>query len=57
VTDLSLLGTTVDGRRIPKGYVDTDGVRQENGVEAEVGDGARIGLADVVFLDFEVARE
>jgi hypothetical protein len=47
----------VDGRRIPKGYVDTDGVRQENGVEAEVGDGARIGLADVVFLDFEVARE
>jgi hypothetical protein len=56
VTDVSMLGTTVNGRRLPKGYDEVDGVRQENGIEAPLADGARIGLAEMVYLDFEVVR-
>lgn len=57
VVDLSSLGTTVDGRRVPKGYDDGEAGKRENGVEAPLPDRARIGLADTVFLDFEsVAR-
>jgi hypothetical protein len=56
VTDLSLLGTTVNGRRIAKGVEDVDGERRENGAETEISDGARLGLADILFVDFEVVR-
>src|ERR671934_2652456 len=52
VTDLSTLGTTIDGHPIPKGYEEKDGVRRENGVETPLGDSARIGLAGMLFLDF-----
>lgn len=54
VIDLSSLGTTVDGRAIPRGYEELDGRRRENGVEVALGARARIGLADTVFLDFEI---
>ncbi|HEX5475865.1 MAG TPA: FHA domain-containing protein [Vicinamibacterales bacterium] len=50
--DLSTLGTTVNGARVPRGYDDDDGNKRENGVEAPLPDGARIGLADMVYLDF-----
>jgi hypothetical protein len=56
VVDLSSLGTTVDGRRVPRGYDEVDGSKRENGVEAPLPERARIGLADTVFLDFEAAR-
>ena len=52
--DLSSLGTTIDGRPVPRGYDDADGGKRENGVEAPLHDGARIGLADTVFLIFRV---
>ena len=39
--DLSTLGTTVDGRRTPKG------------ADVRLPDSARIGLADLVYLDFQ----
>ena len=51
--DLSSLGTTLDGRHVPRGVEDRDGVRQENGAETQLPARARIGLADTVFLDFE----
>jgi hypothetical protein len=51
--DLSSLGTTLDGRHVPRGVEDRDGVRQENGAETLLPPRARIGLADTVFLDFE----
>ena len=54
--DLSSLGTTVDGVAVPRGYDETDGTKRENGVEAVLPDRARIGLANVVFLDFRVDR-
>lgn len=53
--DLSTLGTTVNGQRVPRGYEDADGTKRENGVETPLGSGARIGLADTVFLQFEIA--
>jgi hypothetical protein len=54
--DLSSLGTTVDGVAVPRGYDEADGSKRENGVEVPLPDRARIGLANMVFLDFRVER-
>ena len=54
--DLSTLGTTLNGRHVPKGYDDMDGTKRENGSETLLPDGARIGLAGTVFLDFRRRR-
>jgi hypothetical protein len=50
--DLSSLGTTLNGRHVPKGYEDIEGAKRETGAETALPDSARIGLADTVFLDF-----
>lgn len=50
--DLSTLGTTLNGRHVPRGFDETGGSKRENGAETALPDGARIGLADTVFLDF-----
>ena len=50
--DLSSLGTTLNGRHVPPGYEQHEGAKRENGTETPLPDTARIGLADVVFLDF-----
>jgi FHA domain len=55
IIDLSTLGTTVNGQRLPKGFVDEDGTKRENGVETPLPTGTRIGLADTVYLDFDVS--
>ena len=54
--DLSSLGTTLNGRHVPRGYDDVDGTKRENGAETALPDSAHIGLADTVFLDFGVKR-
>ncbi|HXW08697.1 MAG TPA: FHA domain-containing protein [Vicinamibacterales bacterium] len=54
VVDWSTLGTTVNGRPIPKGYEMVDGEKRDNGVDSPLPDRCRIGLADTVYLDFEV---
>src|SRR5262249_3758302 len=46
--DLSTLGTTLNGRHVPKGYDEVDGTKRENGSETPLPDVARIGLADTV---------
>ena len=56
LVDLSSLGTTIDGKRVAKGYDEAEGSKRENGVETPLPDRARIGLADTVYLDFEVRR-
>ena len=56
VIDLSSLGTTLNGRHVPKGYDEVDGTKRENGVETLLPDSATIGLADTVFLEFGVVR-
>jgi hypothetical protein len=50
--DLSTLGTTLNGRHVPKGVDEVDGTKQENGSETPLPDVATIGLAGAVFLDF-----
>jgi hypothetical protein len=50
--DLSSLGTTLNGRHVPRGFEEREGAKRENGVETPLPDTARIGLADLVFLDF-----
>jgi hypothetical protein len=54
--DLSSLGTTLNGRHVPKGYDEVDGARRENGAETALPDSAKIGLADTVFLEFGTVR-
>jgi hypothetical protein len=55
--DLSSLGTTLNGRHVPAGFDTVDGSKRENGTETPLPDRARIGLAEVVFLDFSVVRQ
>jgi pSer/pThr/pTyr-binding forkhead associated (FHA) protein len=55
LVDLSSLGTTLNGRHVPRGVEELDGVKRETGAETAIPDRARIGLADTVFLDFEKA--
>jgi len=50
--DLSTLGTTLNGRHVPRGFDESEGARRENGAETALPDAARIGLADIVFLEF-----
>jgi|SRR5262245_30542446 len=50
--DLSALGTTLNGRHVPRGYDQVDGNKRENGTETVLPDQARIGLADTVYLSF-----
>jgi hypothetical protein len=54
--DLSTLGTTLNGRHIPKGYDEVEGTKRENGSETALPDVAKIGLADTVFLEFRKGR-
>ena len=54
VSDLSMLGTTLNGTRLPKGYDEVGAERRPNGVETLLPHGARIGLADTVYLSFDV---
>ena len=51
--DLSSLGTTLNGRHIPRGYDEVDGTKRENGIETPLPDQARIGCADTVYLNFQ----
>ena len=50
--DLSSLGTTLNGRHVPRGYDEVDGTKRENGTETPLPNHARIGLADTVYLQF-----
>lgn len=53
--DLSRLGTTINGEKAPSSIEYVEGEKRDRNVEAPVPDTARIGLANVVFLDFRSA--
>src|SRR5262249_8282566 len=53
---LSALGRTLNGRHVPRGYDDADGTKKENGTETPLPDSARIGLADTVYLQFDLVK-
>jgi hypothetical protein len=50
--DLSRLGTTINGEKAPSSIEFADGEKRDRNVEAPVPAQARIGLAEVLFLDF-----
>jgi hypothetical protein len=52
IKDLSRLGTSVNGEQIPTSVEFVDGEKRDKNVEVKLPATARIGLADVVFLDF-----
>ncbi len=51
--DLSSLGTTVDGVPVPSSVEVVEGRRRDKGIEVPLPPRARIGLANVIVLDFE----
>jgi hypothetical protein len=53
IKDLSRLGTSVNGEPIPTSVEFVDGEKRDKNVEVKLPAAARIGLADVVFLDFK----
>ena len=53
--DLSLYGTTVNGERIASSIETSAGAKRDANLEVPLPPVARIGLADMVFLDFRVA--
>jgi hypothetical protein len=55
--DLSTLGTTLNGRHVPRGYDESGGAKLENGAETLLPDKARIGLADTVYIDFYLGHQ
>ena len=50
--DLSRLGTTINGEKAPSSIEYADGEKRDRNLEAPVPAQARIGLADVLFLEF-----
>jgi pSer/pThr/pTyr-binding forkhead associated (FHA) protein len=50
--DLSRLGTTINGEKVPSSVDFTDGEKRDRNLESPVPPQARIGLADVVFIEF-----
>ena len=55
IKDLSRLGTSVNGERIPTSVEYVDGEKRDKNVEVKLPATARIGLADVVFLSFQAS--
>ena len=53
--DLSLYGTTVNGQRVASSIDTSNGGKRDINLEVPLPPVARIGLADMVFLDFRLA--
>ena len=50
--DLSRLGTTIDGKKVPSSIEHAGGEKRDKNLEVELPDSAEIGLADVLTLRF-----
>jgi hypothetical protein len=57
IKDLSRLGTSVNGKRIPTSIDFVDGEKRDKNLEVKLPAQARIGLADVIFLEFRGAAK
>jgi hypothetical protein len=55
--DLSRLGTTIDGRKVPSSIDHDDGEKRDKNLEVELPETAEIGLADVLTLRFVALRK
>ncbi len=56
IKDLSSLGTTVNGKRIPASIVQINGEDVDKNIETPLPTKARIGLAGILFLEFRVSK-
>ena len=56
IKDLSTLGTTVNGKRVPGSIEQVNGQEVDRNLEAPLPGKARIGLAGVVFLEFKAIK-
>jgi hypothetical protein len=56
IKDLSSLGTTVNGKRVPSSIEQVNGAEVDRNVEAPLPPKATIGLAGVVTIDFKAAK-
>jgi FHA domain/Protein of unknown function (DUF3662) len=57
IKDLSTLGTTVDGKRLPPSIQHNDGGPVDANIESPLPAKARIGLAGVLFIDFKAVKQ
>lgn len=57
IKDLSSLGTTVDGKRVPPSIQQVNGEDVDKNLEAPLPGKARLGLAEVLFIDFKAVRQ
>lgn len=57
IKDLSSLGTTVDGRRVPRSIQHVNGEDLDANIEVPLPAKARIGLAGVLFIDFKAVKQ
>ncbi len=57
IKDLSTLGTTVDGKRVPPSIQPVNGEDVDANIEIPLPAKARIGLAGVLMIDFKAARQ
>lgn len=55
--DLSRLGTTIDGKPAPSSIETVEGEKRDRNLETPLPDRARIGLADVLFLEFRTSAK
>lgn len=57
IKDLSSLGTTVDGKRVPSSIQRINGEEVDTNVEMPLPGKARIGLAGVLYIDFKAVKQ
>lgn len=54
--DVSQFGTTIDGKPVPSSLAAENGQERDKNIEVPLPDRARIGLAGIVFIEFQAAR-
>lgn len=57
IKDLSTLGTTVNGKRVPGSIQQVNGEEVDNNIEVQLPDKAQIGLAGVMEIDFKAVKQ
>jgi hypothetical protein len=57
IKDLSTLGTTVNGRRVPPSISKVNGAEVDQNIEVALPDKSQIGLAGVMAIDFKAVKQ
>jgi hypothetical protein len=57
IKDLSTLGTTVNGRRVPASISHVNGAEVDQNIEVPLPDKSQIGLAGVMAIDFKAVKQ